>query len=126
MMIDRDERRGEEVAEQRIGRDALEMVGGEGRGREARDERRDGHAQHGSPTEPQEPEARQHVIVGQAAPRGARARPPSRDQRGDRREGHLEARLDDALRLEREHDEGGDGEVAHRDRRPVDAGSRRR
>ena len=119
-MIAEIERRGEEIAEERVARHALEVIGGEGRGGEAGDERRDGDADDRRRDEPQDAEARNDVVVGQA--RGAMIAPelPRGDERGDRAKGHLEAGLDDALRLERKHDEGGDGEVAHRDRRPVD------
>ena len=117
----RDERRGEQVAEQRIGRHALEMVGGERRGREARRSSVvTATPSIARPAKPQEPVARDDIVVRQ--PRRPMVAPelPRRDQRGDRRERHLEAGLHDAFRLEREHDEGGDGKVAHRDRRPVD------
>jgi len=96
------------------------VIGRERARRQAGNDRRERHCEDGAPAGAQDARTWQHIPIGKPGDPAVAPVFPHRDQSDDRTERHLEARLHDALRPEPDDDERRDGEVAHRDRRPVD------
>ena len=110
------------VADQHIGAEIVEVIGHERGGRRRRAERGDEEPERLVDEMKQPPARRRTPLRRERIGPALIAREPRlqhRDQRADRGEGQLEADAEDRLRLQRDHREHGEAEIAHRQRAPV-------
>ena len=113
--------RGEQIAEQRVGRNAVEVVGAGQRRQQACDQGRD--RRHGKRHERHAGEASGHPAPRRrCGPRALPSRPGLVEghEADHRQEGHLEAGRQDRLRLEDEDRQGRERDVAHAEGGPVE------